>query len=178
MTVDATLKTFLPNCVSPRINSCPNNCSGHGRCSTANSVLGRVYCECDEYWKGEACDIPYCRDNCGSPDHGYCDLTGEKLCVCNDSWQGKETNGGQVEDRVLSGKLEKRKWWTEGVVEKPLVPLRCSQNSKFRLFGLELNGLCREKWAEGEEKAREGLKCCISTKALLILVICMSMSPH
>ncbi|XP_026212377.1 attractin-like protein 1 isoform X1 [Anabas testudineus] len=72
------------------INSCPNNCSGHGRCSTANSVLGRVYCECDEYWKGEACDIPYCRDNCGSPDHGYCDLTGEKLCVCNDSWQGPD----------------------------------------------------------------------------------------
>ncbi|KAG7228421.1 hypothetical protein INR49_007593 [Caranx melampygus] len=69
------------------INSCPNNCSGHGRCSTANSVSGRVYCECEDYWKGEACDIPYCRDNCGSPDHGYCDLTGEKLCVCNDSWQ-------------------------------------------------------------------------------------------
>ncbi|KAM7385225.1 hypothetical protein PAMP_001319 [Pampus punctatissimus] len=72
------------------INSCPNNCSGHGRCSTANSVSGRVYCECEEYWKGEACDIPYCRDNCGSPDHGYCDLTGEKLCVCNDSWQGPD----------------------------------------------------------------------------------------
>uniref|UniRef100_A0A673B1B3 Attractin like 1 n=1 Tax=Sphaeramia orbicularis TaxID=375764 RepID=A0A673B1B3_9TELE len=69
------------------INSCPNNCSGHGRCSTANLVSGRVYCECEEYWKGEACNIPYCRDNCGSPDHGYCDLTGEKLCVCNDSWQ-------------------------------------------------------------------------------------------
>lgn len=71
------------------INSCPNNCSGHGRCSTANSVSGRVYCECEDYWKGEACSIPYCRDNCGSPDHGYCDLTGEKLCVCNDSWQGE-----------------------------------------------------------------------------------------
>uniref|UniRef100_A0A672H204 Attractin like 1 n=1 Tax=Salarias fasciatus TaxID=181472 RepID=A0A672H204_SALFA len=72
------------------INSCPNNCSGHGRCSTANSAAGRVYCECDKYWKGDACDIPYCRDNCGSPDHGYCDLTGEKLCVCNDSWQGPD----------------------------------------------------------------------------------------
>lgn len=80
---------FLPDCVSLRINSCPNNCSGHGRCSTANSVSGRVYCECEDYWKGDACNIPYCRDNCGSPDHGYCDLTGEKLCVCNDSWQGK-----------------------------------------------------------------------------------------
>ncbi len=71
-----------------RINSCPNNCSGHGKCTSGNSIASRVYCECDKYWKGEACDIPYCRNNCGSPDHGYCDLTGEKLCVCNDSWQG------------------------------------------------------------------------------------------
>ncbi|TNN03732.1 hypothetical protein fugu_000761 [Takifugu bimaculatus] len=73
-----------------RINSCPNNCSGHGKCAPGNSAASRVYCECDKYWKGEACDIPYCRNNCGSPDHGYCDLTGEKLCVCNDSWQGPD----------------------------------------------------------------------------------------
>lgn len=72
-----------------RINSCPNNCSEHGKCTTSLSIPSRVYCECDKYWKGEACDIPYCKANCGSPDHGYCDLTGEKLCVCNDSWQGK-----------------------------------------------------------------------------------------
>lgn len=72
-----------------RINSCPSNCSGHGKCTPGNSAASRVYCECDKYWKGEACDIPYCRNNCGSPDRGYCDLTGEKLCVCNDSWQGE-----------------------------------------------------------------------------------------
>ncbi|PNI81645.1 ATRNL1 isoform 10, partial [Pan troglodytes] len=72
------------------INSCPNNCSGHGKCTTSVSVPSQVYCECDKYWKGEACDIPYCKANCGSPDHGYCDLTGEKLCVCNDSWQGPD----------------------------------------------------------------------------------------
>uniref|UniRef100_G3NTX7 Attractin-like 1b n=1 Tax=Gasterosteus aculeatus aculeatus TaxID=481459 RepID=G3NTX7_GASAC len=72
------------------VNSCPNNCSGHGKCTPGNSAASRVYCECDKYWKGEACDIPYCRNNCGSPDHGYCDLTGEKLCVCNDSWQGPD----------------------------------------------------------------------------------------
>ncbi|XP_026132176.1 attractin-like protein 1 isoform X1 [Carassius auratus] len=72
------------------INSCPNNCSGHGKCTSGNSIASRVYCECDKYWKGAACDIPYCRNNCGSPDHGYCDLTGEKLCVCNDSWQGPD----------------------------------------------------------------------------------------
>ncbi|RLW02203.1 hypothetical protein DV515_00007390 [Chloebia gouldiae] len=73
-----------------KINSCPNNCSEHGKCTTSVSVPSRVYCECDKYWKGEACDIPYCKANCGSPDHGYCDLTGEKLCVCNDSWQGPD----------------------------------------------------------------------------------------
>ncbi|XP_074151794.1 attractin-like protein 1 isoform X4 [Sminthopsis crassicaudata] len=73
------------------INSCPNNCSGHGKCTTSVSIPSRVYCECDKYWKGEACDIPYCKANCGSPDHGYCDLTGEKLCVCNDSWQVSNT---------------------------------------------------------------------------------------
>ncbi|KAG7249383.1 hypothetical protein CRUP_005442, partial [Coryphaenoides rupestris] len=71
------------------INSCPSNCSGHGKCTTGNSISSHVYCECDKYWKGEACDIPYCHNNCGSPDRGYCDLTGEKLCVCNDSWQGR-----------------------------------------------------------------------------------------
>uniref|UniRef100_A0A3Q1F7U7 EGF-like domain-containing protein n=1 Tax=Acanthochromis polyacanthus TaxID=80966 RepID=A0A3Q1F7U7_9TELE len=81
--------------ISYSINSCPNNCSGHGRCSTANSVAGRVYCECDEYWKGEACDIPYCRDNCGSPDHGYCDLTGEKLW--SNSWQVVSAGGAVVQ---------------------------------------------------------------------------------
>lgn len=37
-----------------RINSCPNNCSEHGKCTTSVSVPSRVYCECDKYWKGEA----------------------------------------------------------------------------------------------------------------------------
>ncbi|XP_041426077.1 attractin-like protein 1 [Xenopus laevis] len=72
------------------MNSCPSNCSGHGKCTGSSLVPSRVYCDCDKYWKGEACDIPYCKNNCGSPDHGYCDLTGEKLCVCNDSWQGPD----------------------------------------------------------------------------------------
>lgn len=87
-----SITNFLSsNLVYYRINSCPNNCSGHGKCTTSTSIPSQVYCECDKYWKGEACDIPYCKANCGSPDHGYCDLTGEKLCVCNDSWQGELT---------------------------------------------------------------------------------------
>uniref|UniRef100_UPI00398E6C21 attractin isoform X3 n=1 Tax=Pristiophorus japonicus TaxID=55135 RepID=UPI00398E6C21 len=75
--------------ITYNINSCPNNCSGHGECQegTDNST---VYCVCSEYWKGESCDIPYCRDNCGYPDRGKCDLNDTKACVCNDSWQGSD----------------------------------------------------------------------------------------
>uniref|UniRef100_A0A8C6T4C4 Attractin-like 1a n=1 Tax=Neogobius melanostomus TaxID=47308 RepID=A0A8C6T4C4_9GOBI len=75
------------------INSCPQNCSGHGRCVGVNPGTvssSRVYCECEEFWKGEACQIPYCSNHCGSPDHGHCDLTGGKRCVCNDSRQGPD----------------------------------------------------------------------------------------
>uniref|UniRef100_A0A2K5WB69 Attractin like 1 n=1 Tax=Macaca fascicularis TaxID=9541 RepID=A0A2K5WB69_MACFA len=82
------------------INSCPNNCSGHGKCTTSISVPSQVYCDCDKYWKGEACDIPYCKANCGSPDHGYCDLTGEKLCeyhISSNTWLVPETKGAIVQ---------------------------------------------------------------------------------
>uniref|UniRef100_A0A8C3S6J9 Attractin like 1 n=1 Tax=Chelydra serpentina TaxID=8475 RepID=A0A8C3S6J9_CHESE len=67
------------------INSCPNNCSGHGKCTTSVSIPSQVYCECDKYWKGEACDIPYCKANCGSPDHG------------SNSWLVPETKGAIVQ---------------------------------------------------------------------------------
>lgn len=105
---------FLLLCPHFRINSCPNNCSGHGRCSTANSVSGRVYCECQDYWKGEACNIPYCRNNCGSPDRGYCDLTGEKLCVCNDSWQGERGRNRTNGKGRLTGESDLTLWGTCG----------------------------------------------------------------
>lgn len=174
------LKNFLPNCVSPRINSCPNNCSGHGRCSTANSVLGRVYCECDEYWKGEACDIPYCRDNCGSPDHGYCDLTGEKLCVCNDSWQGKETGqterAGQSRGLNFIRQITKEKWMKWGGCRETFGPTGVQPELQVLTLWPGAEGLCREEWAEGKEKAKGCSKCYIRAKSLLILVICMWVS--
>ncbi|GCB70141.1 hypothetical protein scyTo_0012556 [Scyliorhinus torazame] len=75
--------------ITYNINSCPNNCSGHGECQedTDNST---VHCVCSEYWKGESCDVPYCRDNCGYPIHGKCDLNDTKACLCNDDWQGPD----------------------------------------------------------------------------------------
>ncbi|KAL6487973.1 hypothetical protein MHYP_G00045990 [Metynnis hypsauchen] len=80
------------------INSCPNNCSAHGKCTAGDSISGYVNCECDKYWKGEACDIPYCWNDCGGPDHGYCDLTGEKLCICHNSWQGPDCSLPDLSD--------------------------------------------------------------------------------
>uniref|UniRef100_A0AAR2J9J2 Attractin-like 1a n=1 Tax=Pygocentrus nattereri TaxID=42514 RepID=A0AAR2J9J2_PYGNA len=80
------------------VNSCPNNCSAHGKCAAGDSISGYVNCECDKYWKGEACDIPYCWNDCGGPDHGYCDLTGEKLCICHNSWQGPDCSLPDLSD--------------------------------------------------------------------------------
>ncbi|KAJ0062934.1 hypothetical protein NL108_009424 [Boleophthalmus pectinirostris] len=72
--------------ISYRVNTCPNNCSGHGECRLANST-GAVICECEDNWKGEACDVPYCEANCGYPDRGHC--LG-KNCICNTGWQGPD----------------------------------------------------------------------------------------
>lgn len=79
-------------CLSPlscpflRINMCPNNCSGHGVCRLANSS-DIVQCECEEGWKGDACDVPYCASNCGYPVQGRCQVR-DKNCLCNPGWQG------------------------------------------------------------------------------------------
>ncbi|KAM8938952.1 attractin [Pelodytes ibericus] len=72
--------------ISYNIDVCPNNCSGRGQCVHSNSTA--VYCECSENWKGEACDISYCVDSCGSPQRGECNLNGTKRCDCSAGWQG------------------------------------------------------------------------------------------
>lgn len=78
-----------------RVNACPNNCSGRGECRVGNAT-GSVRCACDDKWKGEACDVPYCAADCGYPQRGRCQ---GKTCVCKDGWQGGcvgEGEGGAV----------------------------------------------------------------------------------
>ncbi|XP_014878047.1 attractin, partial [Poecilia latipinna] len=72
--------------ISYRVNTCPNNCSGRGECRVGNSTTS-VYCECEANWKGEACDIPYCLDDCGYPERGHCQ---GKSCICKAEWQGPD----------------------------------------------------------------------------------------
>ncbi|KAJ8336223.1 hypothetical protein SKAU_G00395660 [Synaphobranchus kaupii] len=72
--------------ISYRINSCPNNCSGRGECRVGNTTE-TVYCDCEDQWKGEACDIPYCLWDCGFPERGVCRPDGTKGCLCHPGWQ-------------------------------------------------------------------------------------------
>lgn len=94
-------------------------------------MSGRVYCECQDYWKGEACNIPYCRNNCGSPDRGYCDLTGEKLCVCNDSWQGDK---GRSRNQREGAAYRRVQWdplgslWLLEVLKEELYKAKVNEN--------------------------------------------------
>uniref|UniRef100_A0A8C3S0Y5 Attractin n=1 Tax=Chelydra serpentina TaxID=8475 RepID=A0A8C3S0Y5_CHESE len=73
--------------ITYNFDMCPNNCSGRGECNLS-SGSNTVKCECSEHWKGEACDIPYCTDDCGYPARGQCNMNGTKGCSCYSDWQG------------------------------------------------------------------------------------------
>ncbi|XP_048060135.1 attractin isoform X1 [Megalobrama amblycephala] len=72
--------------ISYRLNTCPNNCSDRGECRVGNSSES-VQCICEDGWKGEACDVPYCSSDCGFPLRGQCE-NGGKRCQCRPGWQG------------------------------------------------------------------------------------------
>jgi len=82
-------------------NMCPNNCSGRGECRLNNSS-NSLECECAKYWKGEACDIPYCTDDCGAPERGFCNFNDTKACVCSAGWQGKSEHYGEFLVKMIS----------------------------------------------------------------------------
>ncbi|KAI2657688.1 Attractin [Labeo rohita] len=67
------------------LNTCPSNCSDRGECRVGNSS-DSVQCVCEDGWKGEACDVPYCFSDCGFPLRGQCD-TAAKRCQCKPGWQ-------------------------------------------------------------------------------------------
>ncbi len=71
----------------PRLNTCPNNCSDRGECRVGNSS-DSVQCVCEDNWKGEGCDVPYCSSDCGFPLRGQCNSVA-KHCQCKPGWQGK-----------------------------------------------------------------------------------------
>ncbi len=70
------------------IDSCPSQrhdltCSGHGSC-----VKGS--CQCDQDYKGEACNVPACPQNCEphGERRGICN-TELKRCECLEGWAGE-----------------------------------------------------------------------------------------
>ena len=75
------------------INSCPSErhdltCSGHGTCLSA---VGE--CQCDEDFKGPACNIPACPKNC-EPEgvrRGICNKE-KKRCDCQPGFTGKSNS--------------------------------------------------------------------------------------
>ena len=81
------------------INACPSEsfdltCSGHGHCEKETTE-----CVCDEDYRGPACNIPACPNNCEGPsprvreelginEFGVCNRE-KKKCECNSGWVGE-----------------------------------------------------------------------------------------
>ncbi|KAL8206547.1 UNVERIFIED_CONTAM: hypothetical protein K2H54_008520 [Gekko kuhli] len=75
--------------ITYNINVCPQDCSGRGQCRPSNGSEV-VACECMKPWKGDACDVPHCPDDCGFPERGRCSGNGTQGCECHSGWQGTD----------------------------------------------------------------------------------------
>ena len=71
---------FADSCPSQRHDT---TCSGHGLC-----VNGQ--CQCDQDFKGTACNVPACPQNCepNGDRRGICNQN-LKRCDCFDGWTGE-----------------------------------------------------------------------------------------
>ncbi|XP_061412599.1 attractin-like protein 1 isoform X1 [Lethenteron reissneri] len=106
--------------ISYSMNSCPNNCSGHGRC-VAYGPQRRVTCQCERGWKGEACDFPYCNKDCGAPHRGHCERQHQRGCVCQPGWQGPDCS--------LEDPSEEAYWLMPDVTPPRPLPRRASHKA-------------------------------------------------
>ena len=90
---------LVSNCDTTRlcsVDSCPSDrheltCSGHGTCEEG----GR--CQCDEDFKGDACNILACPKNCepNGVKRGNCNSAAKK-CECFEGWIGEACSQRQT----------------------------------------------------------------------------------
>ena len=73
-------------------DSCANNCSGHGTCSSDHAV---PKCICDDMWTGSDCSMPLCPTAQAMRDpyvpcsgHGACAQNG--TCICYKNFDGDD----------------------------------------------------------------------------------------
>ncbi|XP_063233286.1 attractin-like protein 1 [Bacillus rossius redtenbacheri] len=79
--------------ISYRLNSCPSRYS-HSNCSGRGVCIDGV-CTCDALYRGEACDVPICPNNC-SGGNGQCNREKHR-CDCRQGFKGDDCSQLEAE---------------------------------------------------------------------------------